>query len=893
MSELPTGTLTFLFSDIEGSTRALQELGERWTDVLEAHHRVMRAAIDAHGGTEVATEGDSFFAVFPAAIEAIAAAADAQRRLASDDAGPASQVRVRMGLHTGTATIAAGSYTGIDVHRGARIMAAAHGGQVLLSEAARSLAAPKLPEGISVRDLGEHRLRDLPSPERLYQLEIDSLPAAFPPLRNVERAPIALPAQLTSFLGRERELSAVSADLQRRRLLTLTGPGGTGKTRLAIETAARNADRFPGGVWFVPLASIAEPELIAPTIAASLGIAERPGRPTVDLLVEQLEGRDTLLVLDNFEQVVDAAPVVGELLRRTTTLRVLVTSRSLLRISGEGEFPVPPLELPDIRRLPDIGALSRFEAIALFVERASSAMPGFALTDDTARAIAEICVRLDGLPLAIELAAARVRVLPVRAILDRIADRLGLLSGGPRDAAARHRTLHDTIAWSHDLLAPSEQRLFACLSVFVGGAGLGAVERVCGDAVEGELLDAIGSLVDQSLVRRVDAASAREPRFGMLETIREYAVERLVASGRHAELQRGHAEWLAALADELAPRIMTADQREVLDDLELEHDNFRAAINWALEAQQQDVALRLVSRLWRMWQMRGHLAEGMERTRQALALPVDPSASALSALRADALEAAGGLAYWRGDVAETGRWYEEALAARRTLGDASGIAEALYNLSFAFSLVKRDTAAIDLAKAGELAEEAATLFRSVADASGEARALWLLASIDAAVGDFESADARAMRAEEMFRRLEDPFYLGWALWAEGVARMGLNRLDEARSPIAEALRIFAEADDVSGATVLLDSAAILALRNGEQRHAAMLAGAVHAMEATTTLDANALTRAVLQYDPEALRRAEDTGAAWAEGETMGLEAAIQLAMSDLHKPSGALDARVE
>jgi tetratricopeptide (TPR) repeat protein len=305
------------------------------------------------------------------------------------------------------------------------------------------------------------------------------------------------------------------------------------------------------------------------------------------------------------------------------------------------------------------------------------------------------------------------------------------------------------------------------------------------------------------------------------------------------------------------------------------------------------VALRLVSRLWRMWQMRGHLAEGMERISKALALSTIPSTRELSELRADALEAAGGLAYWRGDVAETGRWYEEALAARRALGDRSGIAEALYNLSFAFSLVKPETAAIDLAKARNLAEEASAMFRTVADASGEARALWLLASIDMAIADFESADAKATRAEEVFRRLDDRYYLGWALWAKGVARIGMNRLNAAQAPITEALRIFAEADDVSGASVLLDSTAILALRNGERRRAALLAGAVHAVEATTTLDANALTRAVLHYDPGALQGAEDTRAAWAEGEAMGLEAAIQMAMSDLHKPSGTLDARVQ
>jgi predicted ATPase/class 3 adenylate cyclase len=876
MPQLPTGTLTFLFSDIEGSTRFVQDLGERWNDVVEHHHRLMRAVVAEHAGTEVGTEGDSFFVAFLTAPAAVAGAVAAQRALATHRWPSGVQLRVRMGLHTGTASVAGGSYTGLDVHRAARITAAGHGGQVLLSDVTCGLAVAALPAKVELRDLGQHRLKDLSAPERLHQLVIDGLPADFPALRTLDAIRNNLPIQLTSFLGRERELADITALLDRARLITLTGPGGTGKTRLVLQAAAQLADRHPDGVWFVPLAAIRDPELVAPTVAQVLELPERGDRTPVERMLDHLRTRRALLVLDNFEQVVVAAPMMTELLAGAPELAALVTSRTVLHLYGEHEYVVPPLALPDLAHLPDAGPLSQYEAVALFIERASAAKPGFFVTNETARAVAEICVRLDGLPLAIELAAARIKLLTPRAILERLGRRLELLAGRARDVPERQRTLRGAIEWSYDLLEEPDRRLFACLSVFVGGGALEAVEAV-GSAVEGiDALTAIGSLVDHSLVRQSEGV-ADEARFGMLETIREFALERSQASGRHAELQRRHAEWFAELAEGLASRIMGPHQRDALDRLELEHDNFRAAMSWAIEADRPDLALRLGSRLWRMWQMRLHITEGRERLRQALAMP---RSGQYPALRADALEAAGGLAYWGGDVPATRDWYDQALEARRALGDPDAIAEALYNLSFAFSYMKPNVAPEDLATARGLAEEAMELFRERGNASGEARTLWMLASVDAVTGDFEAMEEKASQAEEVFRRLNDRFYLGWALWSSGFARIGMGRVEEARRPLRQALEIFEDADDVSGSLTMAEMAAIIAFKGGDYVRAARLSGAIAQAEAATGLDINLFPRAVLGFDPRPLRGA-DTAAAWEEGTRMEMKEAIAYAKEAL------------
>lgn len=437
MSDLPTGTVTFLFSDIEGSTHLLQHLGDRYADVLADYRRLLRAAFQAVGGHEIDTAGDGFFAVFHRATASVAAAVASQRAIVAHPWPEGVPVRVRMGLHTGEPTLTGGGYVGLDVHRAARICSAGHGGQMLLSHTTRDLGEHDLPQGVSLRDLGEHRLKDLQRAEHIFQLVLPNGPADFPALKTLDSHPNNLPVQPTQLIGREQEGAAVRGLLQRDdvRLLTLTGPGGTGKTRLGLHVAADLLDDFEDGIFFVPLAPISDPGLVGSTIAQTLGVRETEGRPVLDGLKDHLRDKHMLLVLDNFEQVVSAAPVVAELLAPCRKLKVLVTSREGLRLSSEHEFPVPSLALPDPRRLPRIGAdlvstLSQYAAVTLFIQRALAVKPDFAVNNENAPAVAEICVRLDGLPLAIELAAARIKLLTPQAMLARLGSRLELLRGG-------------------------------------------------------------------------------------------------------------------------------------------------------------------------------------------------------------------------------------------------------------------------------------------------------------------------------------------------------------------------------------------------------------------------------------------------------------------------------
>jgi len=475
MAEPPSGTVTFLFTDIEGSTRLLHTLGrERYGELLAEHHRLLREMWAKHDGHEVDTEGDAFFVAFAQASNAIAAAANAQRALAEAQWPEGVELRVRIGMHTGDATVGGGTYVGVAVHRAARIAAAAHGGQALVSETTRALCADEQFAGVGLRDLGPHRLKDLTEPQRLYQLLIEGVERDFPPPKTLENRPTNLPTQPTTLIGREQELREVEGLLRREdvRLLTLTGPGGTGKTRLALQAAADLIEQFANGVYFVALAAIADQALVVPTIARTLGVREQGGTALLETLHNLLHERRMLLLLDNFEQIVEAAPTIASLLASAPDLKVLATSRTPLHLSGEHTYDVPPLAVPDVGRLPELNALTQFEAVALFIERAQAAKSGFTVTNENAPAIAEICVRLDGLPLALELAAARVRALPPQALLTRLDRRLKLLTGGAQDLDERQRTLRATIDWSYNLLSEGERALFVPLSVFVGGCQL-------------------------------------------------------------------------------------------------------------------------------------------------------------------------------------------------------------------------------------------------------------------------------------------------------------------------------------------------------------------------------------------------------------------------------------
>ena len=580
---LPTGTVTLLFTDIEGSTRMLQELGrEAYVRALSEHRRLLREAFTSQGGVEVEMQGDSFHFSFPFARDAVAAAVAAQRTLA-EHVWEAQPLRVRIGLHTGEPMQADGLYAGLDVHRAARVMSAGRGGQVRLSERTADLVEGELPEGVSLRDLGEHRLKDFATTQRLFQLAIDGAPNTFPVLKTLTQHPTNLPVRPNAFVGRERERAEVTRRLRARepRLLTLTGPGGAGKTRLALEAAAELVDAYQDGVFFVSLAALSDSRLLRSTISRGLGLREQAAdEATSDPLYSFLAGSELLLVLDNVERVVEAGAELSAMLHGSPGLSVLVTSREPIRISEEQTYAVAPLGAPPVATTTTAAEAVEYEAVRLFVERARATRADFELTDENAQAVAAVCARLEGLPLAVELAAARVRVLSPEAIERRLSRPLKLLVREMRDAAPRQQTLRATIDWSYDLLNEDEKTLFACLSVFVGGFRVEAADAVVDQCRVGiEIFDGLTSLLEKSLLYGTDDADG-EPRFWMLETIREYAFERLEESDECETLQEAHARYFTDLV-ELAADASPDEEDARSSQVESEQYNLSVAIQRA------------------------------------------------------------------------------------------------------------------------------------------------------------------------------------------------------------------------------------------------------------------------------------------------------------------------
>src|SRR5215211_4500316 len=575
----PTGTLTFLFTDIEGSTRLWEHDAPAMQGALARHDELLRSVIGERGGYVFKTVGDAFCAVFPTAPDALEAALDVQRRLLSSEWEQTRPLRVRMALHTGAAEERDGDYFGPPLNRVARLLSAAYGGQVLLSLTTQELVRDQLPADVELQDLGKHRLKDLGRPEHVFQLATSDLTAGFPPLRTLDVHPNNLPMQPTPLVGREREVREVAERVrsEEARLLTLTGPGGTGKTRLGLQIAADLLEEFSDGAFFVALATITEPALVASTIARSLTVKESAEQSLIESLKNYLRDKHLLLVLDNFEQVLEGSSLVESLLGACPKLKVLATSRIPLKLYGEQEYLVPPLSLPDPGVMLPLEVLTQYEAVRLFVVRARAAKADFEVTDENAPAVAEICASLDGLPLAIELAAARVKVLTPQKMLDRLSDPLKFLTKGARDLPERQRTLRATMEWSHALLEVGEKALFARLSVFAGGCTLEAIEVVCG-AAEGdspvEVLDGVESLVDKSLLK--EEVIGAEPRFVMLETVHQYAREKLEESGEAGELRRLHAQYFLALAEEELGTVEAGGRREWFQLLEDDFYFFRA-----------------------------------------------------------------------------------------------------------------------------------------------------------------------------------------------------------------------------------------------------------------------------------------------------------------------------
>ena len=825
MPELPHGTVTLLFTDVEGSTRLARLLGVRYDDSLAAHRSLLRQAFSAHGGVEVDTQGDAFFFAFGRARDAVDAAAAGQHALAAHDWPQGEPVRVRMGVHTGEPELSAGGYyVGVDLTRGARVCAAAHGGQVVLSQATRDLAG----EGIEVRDLGDYRLKGVPRPERLFQLVAPGLGFDFPPLQAQRLG--NLPVPRTPLVGRREETRQILDALRGTPVLTLTGPGGVGKTRLAVEIGRTVVPAYGDGAFFVGLAGVEDPDAVPAVVARTLGLTEEPGETAAEALARNLRDRELLLVLDNFERLIAAAPLVTDLVAACPRLRVLATSRERLHVTAETEYAVPSLVEDD--------------GIQLFLARARAARPVPEASPGEIEEMRAICRRLDGLPLAIELAAARVRLLPLAEISRRLEQRLTFLTGGPRDLPARQQTLVATIDWSYNLLEPDEQAALKRLAVFAGGISLPAAAAVLGD--DEAALRLLSSLRDKSLIvpRRGGDGGAR---FALLDTIREYALERLRADGEDDSAQRRLAEHLADVAEQAYDELRGPEQALWLGRLADDHANFDAALAWARDAGAADLLLRIAGALWRFWFVRGHVREGRRWISEALRLSSPEPTPALGR----ALFGGGALAVAEGDLEEGHALAEERLRVVSALGDDAEIASALSGLANA-AAVRGDYAEATelLERSAEHATRAHAWLPLASTMNNLGYLLLMQGDLDRAI---ERCREAARRFDELGMRDEG------ASAAENVALGLLRQGDDAAAlrTVSGSLATYAELGEDDGVSYCLDVVAAVMLRRGEQRTAGFLVGAAEALRTRTGAAAPPLEQALHEETLGELRRALD------------------------------------
>ena len=862
MADLPEGTVSFLFSDVEGSTRIVQRVGdERFRELLDAHYAAIRRAVAACGGIEVGSEGDSLFAVFATAPGAVAGAVAAQRALAEVEWPDDAVIRVRMGVHTGLGRVRGRDYTGLDVHRAARVAAAGAGGQVLATRETALLAEGRLPPGVTLVDLGSHRLKDLERSESLVQVTIEELEHEFPPLSGAGVK--GLPKNLPPVVGRSREIAEIVTAFAETRLLSVTGPGGSGKTRICEAAAEALAGSFPDGVYFIELGALTNPDHLISRIGTGLGLpfTVYAGTAGLEKLTVHLRERRSLLVLDNFEQIIDAAGLLGRLLEGTERLSILVTSRAPLRLAGEREYPLDPLPVPAVGES-DLVALAAVPSVALFVDRASRVRPDFALTAENAHQVVQIMRGLEGLPLALELAAARTKVLSISAIAERLGDSLGLLKSPSRDLPGRQQTISDAIAWSYDLLDEDARRFFAAFSAFQGGARLDQVEETWGG--DGEALDLIAQLMDQSLLRRV---TDEGPRFAMLELIRAYAAEQLRESPEASRVAAAHAHVYVDLGCDLGPRVLGVDRHSHIERLEEEHDNLRAALAWLI-VNDPDESARLGTALWRFWHMRGYIVEGLDWMERVLEASPSPS------FRLEALIAAGGLAYWGRDMQYATRCFSDAIELGRELGDRHGEAEGLYNLAFPYI---HDG---DVETTARLVGEADAIFRDLDDEDGLARCTWATGVGLRFAGNDLAAIECFEQAIEMFRRHDDLFHTGWAVRMLGRAELMLGRTDDARAHLHESMAIFVEAGDLSGVALHLSDFCFLALLTGQASRAYTLFGAKEMVRRVSQTELVDMSINVVPGIEGALARGGALAAQDLEaGEGMSLEDATALALA--------------
>ena len=877
----PAGTVTFLFTDVEGSTQHWEEQPDAMRGALARHDALLREAIGVHDGYIFKTVGDAFCAAFGSAADALAAAVAAQRSLREEPWPEATTLRVRMALHTGVAEERGGDYFGPPLNRVARLLAAGHGGQVLLSEVTAGLARDSLPANAELLDLGEHSLKDLARREPIFQLAHPDLPAEFSPLRTLDTLPNNLPRQLTSFIGREREIAEVKRLLTATPLLTLTGAAGAGKTRLALQVAAELLETYRDGVWLVELSPLTDPALVVETVASALSVQEEPRRPLIETLIAFLKPRSLLLVLDNCEHLVAACATLAEtLLRACPRLQILATSRETLTIAGEITWRVPSLSLPDLLSLPPLEMVRQYEAVRLFVERATAVRPSFTAMDQHVLAVVQVCHRLDGIPLAIELAAARVSALSPEQIAARLDDRFQLLTGGSRTALPRQQTLHGALDWSYDLLPEQERLLLRRLAVFAGGWTLEAVEAVCStDGIEEhEVLHLVSRLVDKSLVLAEEHGD--EVRYRFLETIRQYAAEKLRESGEERSLRERHRDWFLGLAERGEAELKGPEQAAWFGRLGSELDNLRAALDWdkiaarpaAEQAPNRDAeaGLRLGSALGFFWVLRGHLHEGREWLVQMLALP-----SGRTPMRAKALATAGWLAYLQGDHSAARSLLEESLAMGQEVADTACIARSLQLLG----LVAYGQ--LDYPGAMAFLEESLTLARQSGDRVRVYGVLENLADVAWAQRDFERMRALHAEALALKRGHGDKHGIAYSLRCLGDLERIEGQYDRATELYMESLTLVRELEDRLCICRSLDGLALVASAQGLAEAAARLFGVAEATREAVGFALSPDHRAEYDRGLATVRAAlgpEALAAVWSKVRTVPLEQAIAYAL---------------
>jgi len=798
----PSALTTVLFTDIEGSTRLWDQEPERMRPALEQHDALARAAVEGNHGTIVKMTGDGLYATFADSLDALAAALQLQLALADTAATGGVALRVRCGLHAGEVDRRDNDYFGSAVNRAARIMGAAHGGQIILSQAVADRIADRLPQAVALRDLGTVRLRDLAHPERVYQVVHPELRRDFPALRSLEATPNNLPQQLSSFVGRERVLAEVKHLLGNTRLLTLVGVGGLGKTRLSLQLAADVMDSFPDGVWLVELASLSDPQLVPQAVASVLGVKEEAGRPVQEALTAFVRDRQLLVVLDNCEHMVHAcAELARQLLQSGSRVKIITSSREHLHVAGETTYPMPTLAVPGAQLPVSVDDLAQYEAVRLFVDRAVAAQPAFRLTGQNATAVADICHRLDGIPLAIELAAARVRAMPAEKIAERLGDRFRLLTDGDRTALPRQQTLRALIDWSYELLTGRERVLFRQLAVFAGGFTLEAAEAIGAEGqVDGKAaLSSLTNLVEKSLV----VLDPDGGRYRMLETVRQYAQERLAESSEADVARTRHVAFFVALAEQARPELVGPRQAEWLARLDAERENLLAAHASCDGAEgNAEAGLRLLPAIKHYWFNRGLLALGYRLMAEALARP---GTQARNLVRCRGLFDAGQFCCAMGHYTEAQPLLEESLAIAREIGDKARVAMTLQPLHEA-ALGQGDRDA-----AWRFAEEAVALARELPDRRELAAALTALAQMNRLDGRLDAAEPLYDQAVVLVRELGDRESIAIGLLNLGMVAIGRGAHDRARSMLLEALAIAEESGSKPvGQSVLEVSAGLAA-----------------------------------------------------------------------------------